>query len=86
MEKDCLTITKKHRMENSQNRNGKNKSTNNINELNEVIYAGAKFVCEKIGVPSKSTKKKIKTWMENLTGNTDKKSMKTGQNNKTWNM
>ena len=26
-------------------------STNNINELNDLIYAGAKLVCEKIGVP-----------------------------------
>ena len=32
-------------------------STNNITELNDLIYAGAKLVCEKIGVPSKSTKK-----------------------------
>ena len=34
--------------------------TNNITELNELIYAGAKLVCEKIGIPSKSTKKMIK--------------------------
>ena len=27
----------------------------NITELNEVIYAGAKSVCEKIGVPLNST-------------------------------
>ena len=33
-------------------------STNDINELNELIYAGAKLVCEKIGIPRKSTKKK----------------------------
>ena len=32
--------------------------TNNINKLNELIYAGAKLVCEKFGIPSKSTKKK----------------------------
>ena len=32
-------------------------SENNINKLNELIYAGAKLVCEKIGIPSKSTKK-----------------------------
>ena len=31
--------------------------TNNITELNELIYAGAKLVCEKIEIPSKSTKK-----------------------------
>ena len=35
-------------------------SMNNITELNELIYAGAKLVCEKIGIPSKSTKKKSK--------------------------
>ena len=32
--------------------------TKNITELNELIYAGAKLVCEKIGIPIKSTKKK----------------------------
>ena len=31
--------------------------TNNITELNELIYAGAKLVCEKIEIHSKSTKK-----------------------------
>ena len=35
-------------------------STNNITESNELIYAGAKLVCEKIGIPSKSTKEKSK--------------------------
>ena len=35
-------------------------STNNISELN----AGAKLVCEKIGVPSKSTKKQSKPGLE----------------------
>ena len=35
-------------------------STNNITELNELIYAGAKLVCEKIGIPTKSTKEKSK--------------------------
>ena len=34
------------------------KSTNNIIELNEVIYAGAKLVCEKIEILSKSKKKR----------------------------
>ena len=33
---------------------------NDITELNELIYTGAKFVCEKIGIPSKSTKKQSK--------------------------
>ena len=26
-------------------------STNNITKINELIYAGAKLVCEKIGIP-----------------------------------
>ena len=47
-------------------------STNNVTELNEIIYAKAKLICEKIGVPSKSTKTKIKTWMGNSNGNADK--------------
>ena len=52
----------KERIENSLGRNGKNKSityisTNNISEINELIYAGAKLVGEKIGIPSKGTKK-----------------------------
>ena len=34
--------------------------TNNITELNELIYAGEKLVCEDIGIPSKSTKKQLK--------------------------
>ena len=37
---------------------------NNITELNELIYAGAKLVCEKIGIPSKSTKKQSKPGWE----------------------
>ena len=35
-------------------------STNNITKLNELIYRGAKLVCEKIEIPSKSMKKKSK--------------------------
>ena len=35
-------------------------STNNLTEVNELIYAGAKLVWEKIGIPSKSTKEKSK--------------------------
>ena len=31
-------------------------STNNITELNELIYAGGKLVCEKIGISSNSMK------------------------------
>ena len=38
--------------------------TNNITELNELIYAGARLVCEKIGIPSKSTKKQSKQGWE----------------------
>ena len=83
MKKDYLTIIKKHRMKNNQDRNGKNKSylsTKNITELNELIYAGARLAFEKIGVALKSTKEKIKTWMGNSTGNADKKSTKRGKN------
>ena len=47
-----------------------NMSMKNITELNEQINAGAKLVCNKIGVPLK----KLKTWMGNETGNTYKKS------------
>ena len=39
-------------------------STNNITELNELIYVGAKLVCEKIGISSKSTKEKSKPGLE----------------------
>ena len=39
-------------------------STNNITELNELIYAGAKLVCEKIGIPSKNMKEKSKPGWE----------------------
>ena len=35
-------------------------SMNNMTQLNEQMYAGAKLVCEKIGFPSKSTKEKSK--------------------------
>ena len=35
-------------------------SMNNITELNKLIYGEAKLVCEKIGILSKSTKKKSK--------------------------
>ena len=39
-------------------------STNNITELNDRIYAGAKLVYEKIGIPSKSTTEKSKPGWE----------------------
>ena len=51
-------------------------SRNDITKLNELIYAGAKLVCEKIGIPSKSTKEKSKPGMENSTGNADKKNLR----------
>ena len=38
--------------------------TNYITDLNELIYAGAKLVFEKIGIPSKSTKKQLKPGWE----------------------
>ena len=38
--------------------------TNDITDLNELIYAGAKFVCEKIGIPSKRAKKQSKPGWE----------------------
>ena len=64
-------------------------STNNIAELNELIYARAKLVCEKTGILSKSTKKN-QNQEGNFDRNSDKKSTKTGKNNKTkekrWNM
>ena len=34
--------------------------TNNITDLNELIYDGAKLVCENIGIPTKNTKAKSK--------------------------
>ena len=44
------------------------------------MYTGAKLVCEKMWIPPKSVKKKIKTRMGNSSGKEDKKSTKTGQN------
>ena len=39
--------------------------TNNIAELNELIYAGAKLVCENIGIPLKKHEETAKTGMGN---------------------
>ena len=39
-------------------------STNNITELNELIYARAELVCENIGIPSKISLKKSKPGWE----------------------
>ena len=71
-------------MENSQNGNGKNKSSNNryINELNKLIYAGAKLICEKIGVLLKVRRKNQPEW-KILVETQIKKSTKTGKNDKT---
>ena len=37
---------------------------NDITELNDLIYAGAKLVCEKIGAPLKTTDRKLKPGWE----------------------
>ena len=58
-------------------------STNNITELNELIYAGTKLVCEIIGIHSKSTMKQSKPGWEIRLETLIKKSTKTGQNGKT---
>ena len=38
--------------------------TNDITELNDLIYAGAKLVCEQIGIPLKTTDRKSKQGQE----------------------
>ena len=53
-----------------------------LTELNELIYARAKLVREKIGIPLKMHEEKIKTRMGNSTGKADKKATKTGKKNK----
>ena len=69
-EEDYNTIPKKHRQENSQGWNWKMKriiitylKKKNYG-YNELIYAGTKIVCEKIGVKKKH-EQKLKTWMGN---------------------
>ena len=32
-----------------------------ITDLNEIIYAGVKLVCDKIGIPAKESEQKCKT-------------------------
>ena len=56
--------------------------TNNITELNELIYASAKLVCEKTGIPSKSTKKQPKLGWEFRREMQIKKNTKTSRNDK----
>ena len=55
---------------------------NNITELNELTYAGAKLVCEIIGVPSKRTKKQSKPWWKIRLEKQIKKTTKISPNNK----
>ena len=56
-EQNTTLLLLTNRVENIQDGTGKNKSSiniytnKNITELNELIYAGVKLVCEKIGVP-----------------------------------
>ena len=38
---------------------------NNIMELNKLIYAGVKLVCDKIDISSKEYEQKLKTWKSN---------------------
>ena len=61
--------------------------TNNITGLNELIYAGAKLVCENIGIPSKSTKKQQKPGWEIKLESQIKKTTKTSPNDqeRRWN-
>ena len=62
--------------------------TNNITELNELIYAAAKLVCENIGIPTKSTKKQQKPgWEIRLESQIKKKTTKTSPNDeeRRWN-
>ena len=58
-------------------------SMNNITELNRLIYAGAKVVCEKSAFPPKKHEQTLKTWKKISTGKTDKKSKTTSKNDKT---
>ena len=64
-------------------------ATNNVTELNELTYSGAKLIFEKIGSSSKSTKKNSKPRWE-IRQETQIKNTKTGQNDKTkerhWNI
>ena len=56
--------------------------TNNITELNELIYAGTKLVCENIRIPSKSTKKQSKPGWEIRLETQIKKTTKTSLSDK----
>ena len=54
-----------------------------MTELNELIYARAKLVCEEIGIASKTRKEKSKPRWEIRLETLIKKSTKTSQNDKT---
>ena len=56
--------------------------TNNSTELNELIYAGAKLVCEKMGIPSKRTKEQSKSEWEIRLETQIKQTTKTSPNDK----
>ena len=58
-------------------------STNNITELNELIYAGSKLVGEKIGIRSKIMKEKSKPGWKFRLETLDKKPTKTAKSDKT---
>ena len=55
-------------------------STDNITDLNGLIYAGMKFVCEKIVIPSKSTKKKNKNANKKIYENSENKIIRQRKN------
>ena len=80
---------KKHRIENNQDGIGKNKSSTNIyimkkhNRIKITSHGGYKISLEENRGSFKEHKEKIKTWMRNLTGKTDKKPTKTGKKDKT---
>ena len=53
-----------------------------MTELNELIDAGTKLVCEKIGIPSKNIKKKSKPGWESCWKRRKKLYKKKGQKDK----
>ena len=57
--------------------------TNNIRYVNDLIYAGAKLVCDKTTTPSEDHRQKSKTRMGTIIWITDMKSTRTSNNTKT---
>ena len=55
--------------------------TNNITELNNLIYAGAKLVCDRIGAPLRKqrNKQKHQSWVGVQIGRTNKKTTTTNK-------